>query len=166
MASTIGRACLIVALGVALSAAPGRAAQIEAGEAVVDASYQTLTMELKDKRDRLLVWLKAEPQDGNLKVCGAYLAMMPEDRFAQIESWLGDLNTHMVFGSKSGRGQTVRPSFLVGRRFEGGAGPIRRSDERTATCVLTDAAWEDRFAQDPYVFRLRETQFKRSILRQ
>lgn len=162
MTSMVGRACLIIALGVALGGAPGRAAPADAGEAVVDGSYQAFSLAIKGTRDRLLVWLKAEPQDGRLKVCGAYLGMMSENTFNQVPSWLADINTYLLFGSASGRGQTVRPSFLTGRRFEGGAGPIRRTDERAARCVLTDAAWEDRFAQDPYVFKLRETQFIRA----
>ncbi len=143
-----------------LGAAPSRAAQTDAGEAMVDASYQAFNFEIKG-RDRLLVWLKAEPQDGRLKVCGAYLAMMSENSFNQVPGWLGDQNSYATFGATSGHGHTVRPSFLVGRRFEGGAGPIQRTDERVAKCVLTDAAWEDRFAQDPYVFKLAETRFVR-----
>lgn len=161
MGRVVGGTLRVVALALGCIIAPAQAGQVDAGEAVVDASFKRFTQELKNKRDRLVLWLRAEPQDGRLKVCGAYLAMMPEDRYSQLAGWLGDLNSHLLFGSKTGRGQRVAPSFLAGRRLEGGGGPIQRTDERTAKCVLTDAAWDDRFANDPFDFLLRETTYVR-----
>src|SRR5260221_14501524 len=86
-----GAAGLIITVMAAIGTAPSHADGL-VGQAVVDASYQRFTMELKNRRDRLLLWLKAEPQDGPPKVCGAYLAMMPENRFNGLPRWPGGQN--------------------------------------------------------------------------
>lgn len=149
---------LVAALGLALVVAtPGRA-QAPPEQELVDSSYWSGSYPIY-QGDRLTLWLKATPQNGKLRLCGAYLAIVTERLFAELQSAMRDINSYISVGAESGTGRAVHPGFLIGRRL-GGDAPILRADERPAGCVVTDLDWDDRFARDGFDLVVREARIK------
>jgi hypothetical protein len=145
-------------------------AQAPLGAQPVDASYRWRGYEYESaampgghgSAQRLMLFIKATDQNGKLQVCGAYLAQLTERNFRQLPSWLQDIHSELRLGDAV----RVRPSFLTGRQASPGDLLRRTTDGLSAGCVLTDVAWDDRFAEQPFDLRLASTQFKRNMLRQ
>jgi hypothetical protein len=167
------RLCVRLAALAALTLAvgsPARASQSELGDEPVDAGYRMQVFDGETKRDpfRLYVMVRLTPLDGKLKVCGVYVADMSDKMFAQLQAELHDINSRLRIGAADARGQIVRPGFLASKRavvIEGMDGKPRLPLQGLrANCIETDAAWEDRFATEPFALQLQKTRFKRYFL--
>jgi hypothetical protein len=143
-----------------------RADQSPAGDEPVGTGYHVQTYEnaLRSDPYRLYLLLRVMEVEGKIKVCGAYIADMSDRRYSTVVALLGDMNSSLRLGAPDKRRHRLRPSFLAGKRaivLEGLEGTPRLPvQDLRANCVLTDGAWEDRFATEPFTLDLRETRLR------
>jgi hypothetical protein len=157
------------ALGIVAALGACNAAQTPLGEAPVDQSYRIRYLDGRKDADpyQLFVFVKAEPLDGKLRVCGAYLADMSDARFAHYSAAFHDMQSYLRFGDADKRRQVVRPGFLSVTRAPVPTGPDGRPRlprELAANCVATEAAWDDSYALEPFTLDLRETRIRSLFL--
>ena len=156
-------------LGVAVALGACNAAQVPLGDEPVNGGYQVRRVDGREDADpyQLFVFVKATPLDGKLRVCGAYLADMSDARFAQYSTAFHDMQSYLIFSAGDQRRQVVRPGFLSVTRTAIPTGPDGRPrlpPSVTATCVVTEAAWDDDYARRPFTIELRESRIRSLFL--
>ena len=150
-------------------ARPAAAAQTPDGDDSIDVSYrlQRFDGSLRNDPFRLYLLTSVMPQNGMLRVCGIYVADMSDARFAQLGADLRDMNSALRVGAPDRRGVRLRPSFLAARRaivLEDLEGKPRLPEGLQANCVITDAAWQERFNDEPVRLELTRTRFRSLLL--
>ena len=160
------RVLLTAAFGILGLAATARADQSPAGQEPIGRGYrfQTYESQRRSETGRLFLLLRVADDNGKIKVCGAYIADMPENRYATVAAEFHDISSSLRLGAPDARGYRLRPGFLAGKRaivIDGMDGrPRLPLAGFQANCVTTDGAWEARYATEPFTLQLRESQIK------
>lgn len=134
------------------------------GGAEVDSTY--LLFEQRSAPEappaRLAAYLKAQPRDGMLGVCGVVLADGPDSQVDGVWALLRDPGSHITWGSPAvvpalESYPRVPSAFLPGSR----AGLIGRDlaavPKPRAACVKTNQPWKPEFATEPMRLVLTRT---------
>jgi hypothetical protein len=162
-------AAALLAIAALTPARPGRAAQTPDGAEPVDHGYRLQLFDGRLDKDpfRLYLLTRAAASHGRLRVCGLYVADMSDARYVQLNVDLRDGNSALRFGVPDRRGVRVRPGFLAARRavvLEDRDGEPRLPGDLQASCVATDAPWEDRFAVEPVTLELTQSRLRSLLL--
>jgi hypothetical protein len=156
---------ILLLLGVVAVLGACNATQTPIGDERVDAGYQIRRVDGRTDASpyQLFLFVKATPLDGKLRVCGATVADMSDERFAHYRAALHDLQSYLIFTAANGRRQVVRPGFITVARAAIPTGPDGRPrlpPGVTATCIATEAAWDASYRREPFAVDLRESRIK------
>jgi hypothetical protein len=111
---------------------------------------------------RLAVYLKAQPRDGMLGICGVALAEGPENQIQSVWTMLADPGSHITWGEPAAMPALdpwpkVQTAFLPGHH----AGLIGRDlalvYKPRAACVKVDRQWKPEYATEPMRLHLTRT---------
>jgi hypothetical protein len=111
---------------------------------------------------RLAAYLKAQPRDGMLGVCGVVLAEGPDNRVQNIWRMLADPASHITWGTPAvvpalEQWPKVPTAFLPGHQTLLVARDLAAVRKPRAACVKTDRPWRPDYASEPMRLHLAYT---------
>lgn len=134
------------------------------GGAEVDLTY--LLFEQRSAAEappaRLAAYLKAQPRDGMLGVCGVVLADGPDSQVDNVWALLRDPGSHITWGDPAAAPilephPRVPARFLPGSRASLIGRDLAAVPKPRAACVKTDRPWKPDYATEPMRLVLTRT---------
>ena len=134
------------------------------GGAEVDSSF--LLFEQRSAAEappaRLAAYLKAQPRDGMLGVCGVVLADASDSQLQRVWTMLTDPGSHITWGAAAPipaleQWPKVQTSFLPGHQAALVGRDLAAVRKPRAACVKTDRPWRPDFATEPMRLHLTRT---------
>lgn len=111
---------------------------------------------------RLVAYLKAQPRDGMLGVCGVVLAEGPDNQIQNVWAMLADPGSHITWGEAAAvpaldPWPKVQTAFLPGHRTSLIGRDLATVRKPRAGCVKVDRQWKDEYATEPMRLHLTRT---------
>jgi hypothetical protein len=103
---------------------------------------------------RLAAYLKAQPREGMLGVCGVVLADGPDNQVQNVWAMLADAGSHITWGARAPapvleQWPRVPTGFLPGHEVRLVGRDLAIVHKPRAACVKTDRPWRPDYATEP-----------------